>query len=226
MTFDSDFLDRYVRGELSEEDESEFEIALLDSPELQAELQTVLAIRQALRLDAESEPPGSELSTDVLQGANNWQPFALAASLLLAVFSTTMYWKVSNETASLQQQLESFKQPNTDVVTVSIDIMRSSGNRPAAIIQKPAPRSLMILEIELGEKSREQTSVRSSLKDESDQVLSTWTSEVMGWGGTSVAFLADNLPDGQVWLEIADVNGELLERRLLEFLPAKSDLQP
>ena len=218
--FNSSFIDRYVRGELSEEEECQFETSLLDCPELQSEAQTVLAIREALWLDPQRHEPVPGKSPEIPPGTARWQPLALAASVLLAVFSTTMYWKVSNETSNLQLQLNALRQPQTDVVMISIDVLRSSGDRPVAVIQKPANRALLVMDIELGVASRQQDSVHSSLRDESGQWAINWTTELRGRDAISVAFFADQLPDGRVWLEISRPGGELLERRLLEFLPS------
>ena len=43
-----EWVDRYVRDELSVEEIAAFELALLDSPEMQKELETTLALRQLL----------------------------------------------------------------------------------------------------------------------------------------------------------------------------------
>jgi hypothetical protein len=43
-----EWVDRYVRDELSVEEIAAFELALLDSPEMQQELETTLALRQLL----------------------------------------------------------------------------------------------------------------------------------------------------------------------------------
>jgi len=49
-------------------------------------------------------------------------------SVVRAVFSTTMFWKVSNESADLQHQIVFLRQPNSKILPVQIDIMRSASN--------------------------------------------------------------------------------------------------
>jgi len=44
----SDWVDRYMRNGLTTEEEAVFETALLDSPDLQLQLETALGIRQAV----------------------------------------------------------------------------------------------------------------------------------------------------------------------------------
>lgn len=216
--YDSNYLDRYLRNELSAEEEAELETVLLDSPELQDELEAAMALREALRLDEEAKSFDNEEPANLLEGRNNWQTLALAASVLLAVFSTTMFWKVSNESAALQQQIDTMGQPFSDVLTVSVDIMRSGGNVPDVVVQKPRSNALLLLEIELNPRGQQLDEIRMTLRDESRSELLAWTSAVHGQDYVTVAIPSRQVPDGRVWLEMSESNGEVFDRRLLEFL--------
>lgn len=221
--FDSAWIDRYLRSELSQDEEAALETALLDSPELQDELEVALAMREALRLDDENEPAVKEEPLDYLKGKHNWQPLAMAASVLLALFSTTMYWKVSNESAALQQQVDALNQPHASVLTVYMDIMRSAGGTPDIIIQKPAANALVLLDIELSPQGQRMDSILMSLKTESATEGLIWRVEVAASSRVTVAFTSGQLPDGRAWLEMSDPQGKVFERRLMEFLPARAE---
>lgn len=215
----SELLDRYLRNELSADEEAVFETALLDSDELQEALETALALRETIQHDHPAEPYGTGSPEDVLKAHNHWQPFALAASLLLAVFSTTMYWKVSNESMALRHTVDSLNQPYTNLQTVSVEIMRSGGKTPDIIIQKPDHSALLLLEIELSERVQSLDSVHMTLGNEAHSELLAWTSILNGNRTASVAIPSQQLPVGRVWLEFTDSTGTVLDRRLLEFLP-------
>lgn len=220
--YDSNYLDRYLRNELTAEEEAEFETALLDSPDLQDALEATVALREAIRLEGEETSLEDEKTVDILEGRNNWQPYALAASLLLAVFSTTMFWKVSNDATELQQRIKVLRQPFTDVLTISVDIMRSGVNVPDVVVQKPTDKALLLLEIELSPPGRQRDTIHMTLRDESLADIVSWTSVVSGQSTVDVAIASQQLPDGLVWLEMADSNGEVFDRRLLEFLAEKN----
>jgi hypothetical protein len=264
----SDWVDRYLRNGLTTDEEAVFEAALLDSPDLQLELETALGIRQAVLLQAEEPkatrrpwlgkraklagPEGScalfnavERSRlppqagagkrDSLLGAaekayppstldarNHWQPLALAASVVLAVFSTTMYWQVSNKAGTLQSEITAMSQPRTSVLTVPVDIMRSADSQtPDVMVRKPEGNALLVLDVELSPAVAALGRVRMSLRDAQAVELLTWDSGRFDDGRVTVAFDARKLPDGKVWLEMSDGQGRVIDRRLLEFLPSR-----
>lgn len=218
----NELVDLYVRDELTPQQEAEFEEALLESPELQAEVEAVLAIQQALQREDAGESQMPTMAEDTLAGASNWQPFALAASVLLAVFSTTMYWKIGNDSINIQRELDKLRQPNTEVLMVSLDIMRSSGNQPDAVIQKPASNALLMLDIELNSQGRSQDQIQASFATDAGESVLSWVSPVRHQSVVSVGIYSDQIPDGRLWLELSDPEGQVFDRRLLEFLPALS----
>lgn len=218
----SNEIDRYLRNELSAEEESAFEQALLESTELQEALEAALALREAIRLDSAAMSSGGGEPDRLLKGTSNWQPFAMAASVLLAIFSTTMFWKVSQESTELRGRVQALNKPYAVVQKISVDIMRSGGNAPDIIIQKPGEHALVLLEIELSPLGQQQSSVHMTMRDESQSDILDWTSSVNGQRVVSVAIPSQDLPEGRVWLELADSEGKIFDRRLLEFLAAKN----
>ena len=215
--FNGNWVDRYLRNELNAEDEAAFETALFDSPELQQQLETALAIRQSFELDDRVN------KQSVLQHSgrrSHWQPLALAASVVLAAFSTTMYWKVSNEVVGLQSEIKQLNQPRAGLLTVPVDIMRSAGSQtPDVIIQKPAVSSAVVLDIELSSAVDGLDSINAALVDDQGAELLSWESSRTPLGRSQVVFSSSQLPNGRVWLEMSDKQGKVLDRRLLEFLP-------
>lgn len=215
----TELIDRYLRDELVAEEEVAFETALLESPDLQLQLETAMAIQQAILLADEID---STVVTDALpamDARNNWQPLALAASVTLALFSTTMYWKLSNETGLLHSEIDALNQPRTSVLTVPVDIMRSADQQtPDVIIRKPGADALLVLDIELSQAVAGAGQLQLVLRDTDNTELFSWAATSAENGRLNVAFSSGALPLGQVWLEISDAHGGVVDRRLLEFL--------
>jgi hypothetical protein len=213
-----EWVDRYVRDEQMVDEINEFEQALMASPEMQEDLQTVLGLRETLLLEPEQNVPEDRLLPESLEGGGNWQPLALAASVLLAAFSTVMFWKVSNDSAGLQRQLDQLNQPRTRILTVAVNIMRSAGSQaPDVIVKKPEGHSAMLLDIELAPESRLQQTLRFTLVDESGTTVLSWGGIEIDGGRAEVLLNSEQIPATALWLEIASDGGQLLERRLLEF---------
>ena len=214
------WIDRYVRNELTVEEIAEFELALMESPQMQKGLKAVLGLREALLL----EPgPGQETTVDdllpeSLSGGGNWRSLAMVASVLLAVFSTVMFWKVSNDSAALQNQLELLSQPRTVLLTVPVNIMRSaSSQEPDVIVKIPAGHSAMMLDIELNPASRRQQSLGFALLDEAGTAVLKWNATAGADGHVEALLNSEQVPATRLWLEVSSEDGEVLDRRLLEF---------
>lgn len=220
--FDSRWIDRYLRNELSEAETESFETALLESSELQDELETAIALQQALMHD--SEPVPEQISTEPgpLEARGNWQPLAMAASLVLAVSSTVLFWKAHNETQNLQHQLEELGRPVSGIVRAPIDIMRSSGQDvPDVIIQKPGPGKLLEFDIQLSPSLAGEESLIMRLLDSEGSEQLSWPIDTDGSGRVSVILRPAMLPDGLSRLEMSDTQGQFSDTRLLEFRPAR-----
>jgi hypothetical protein len=212
------WVDRYVRDELAVDETVKFEQALMDSPAMQQNLETALGLREALLLEPEQNVPRNGLLPEPLPGGGNWQPVALAASVLLAVFSSVMFWKVSNDSAGLQNQLDLLKQPRTQVLTVPVNIMRSASNRtPDVIIQKPVGHSAILLDIELGPAASNFEELVFELVDDDGTAISSWNAAPVQSGRASVLLNSEQVPSTRLWLQISSNTGQKLGQRLLEF---------
>jgi len=216
------WVDRYVRDQMTEQEMAAFEETLMDSPALQQELETVLALRGALSMQPAPPPEfeaGSESdATQTLTGAGKWQGLALAAMVVLAVFSTVMFWKTSNDAADLKRQLTQLGQPRTQVLTVPVDIMRSAGSQtPDVIVKKPPGHSAILLDIELTPAARQLDLLNFSLVDPDETLVATWVASPNPQGHSTAVFNTEDVPASRLWLEISTPGGELIERRLLEF---------
>jgi hypothetical protein len=212
------WVDRYVRDELAVDETVEFEQALMESPAMQQDLETALGLREALLLEPKQSVSRNGRLPEPLPGGGNWQPVALAASVLLAVFSTVMFWKVSNDSAGLQNQLDLLKQPRTQVLTVPVNIMRSASSRtPDVIIQKPVGHSAILLDIELGSAASKLEELVFELVDDDGVAISSWNAAPTKRGRASVMISSEQIPSARLWLQISSSEGRTLERRLLEF---------
>ena len=214
------WIDRYVRNDLTVEEITEFELALMESPQMQKGLEAVLGLREALLLEPD---PGQETGVDdllpeSLSGGGNWRSLAMVASVLLAVFSTVMFWKVSNDSAALQNQLDLLSQPRTVLLTVPVNIMRSaSSQEPDVIVKIPTGHSAMMLDIELNPASRQQPSLGFALLDEAGTAVLKWSATAGATGHVEALLNSEQVPASRLWLEISSEDGQVLDRRLLEF---------
>ena len=210
------WIDRYLRNELTAEDEARFENALLESRQLQDDLESALAVRRVLRLEARSQEAKEDPAAT---GARfPWFTMALCASLILAVLSGVMYWNVSHEVANLRSDVEGLGEPHANALIVPLDIMRSAGqDLPEAIIHKPADGTFVTLDIELSETAVAANAIHLLFRDERGAELAAWHHGAIENGRVRASFDAKHLPEGRVWLEVTDTNDRVLDRRLLEF---------
>ena len=205
-------VDRYVRDQLGPEEEAAFEERLMSDPGLQAEVEAALAIRSAFELEQRHDDAPAEVA--VAQG-NPWTPYAMAASVALAVISTLMYWQSSVETGELREQLSTLQGPQAGVLPVSVPIMRSTGGSPDAIIQRPASGGVL-RDIELSQRFHDADQLSFTLAAPGGETILSWQSGAPLNGRTTVLLPSAELPDGRVELRIAREGAEG-ETRLLEF---------
>ena len=133
--FNQDWVDRYVRDQLTDEEVESFESRLMDDPDLQDALETALALQRLQKLDLD-EAPQPDRSSIPSGSTSSWQSFALAASLLVAVGSSVFLWRASNENALLNRQLQALNTPTTSVLTVPVDILRSPDSQVPVVIRQ------------------------------------------------------------------------------------------
>lgn len=211
------WIDRYLRNELTAEDETRFETALLESRELQDDLETSMAIRRLVQLDVEAQAPGSD-SGQLPELHMPWMTIGITASLVLAVLSGVMYWNVSHEVATLRNGMQEFGKPHAHEIVVPLDIMRSASlDVPEAIIHKPGEDTYIVLDIELTQAALNAGAVRMALREPDGAELAAWYAGAVEDGRVKSYFDAEYLPDGRAWLEMTDETGRLLDRRVLEF---------
>jgi hypothetical protein len=211
------WIDRYVRNELSSEEEAEFELAVLQSEALQTHLENVLGIRQCLRMEDRQAANDGSTASEIRESPGFWRPLALAASILAAVTSVAL-WRSVDSVAGLERQLHTPQPSYASVVTVPLDVVRSAGaDKPDAIISLPTGDATLVLDIELREPASLLDEVRIALVDERRTVLLAWTSNVSAANRSASALAASQLPRGRAWLEISDGSGDVVDRRLIEF---------
>ena len=215
-----EWVDQYLRNKLSEADEEAFETALLESSELQQELETALALRKVLERASEDAMASDEADPpqQLLNSGSGWRPMALAASILLAVVSTVMWWKSGNDLATLERQVQAMSEPLTEVLTVPVNIMRSgSQTTPDVIIQKPQGRAAILLDIELGLQAREEAGLNFELVNAEDTTILAWQSAPNAQGRSTAILHSEQMPASMLWLKISTAEGDPIEQRLLEF---------
>lgn len=217
---DSAWADSYVRDKLSEEQVADFEVAMLESPAIQDQVEEALHIRQLLDCHPDKRKSRSRNFFQARSGFINWLPAALAASLLAALVSTALFVQSRQQLGHLQDQLTAALAPTTRVMTVPIDIMRSVGNGPQVVVQKPAGASAIMLEIELPPQFRELEIIQFQLRPESSTSILAWNSTPGPDGRTQVVLPSQSVPEGLVYLDIQAPGIMQPESRLLKFRPA------
>jgi hypothetical protein len=218
---DIELADMYVRNELTGDDEADFEVRMLQSPQLQQHVQTALAIKESLKLEEKlGESPSDIRNSEHHKSRNSWGQMALAASVLLAVVSTLMWAKTSIDSNQLKRQITELSQPQALVLTVPVNIMRSFGSdTPDVIVQKPSAGSVIQLDIELSGQSRAQPLLRFTLVSEGQESNVSWQASPSANGRSTVLIRSEQIPTGLVQLQISDVDGNVMDRHLLEFRP-------
>jgi len=212
-----DWVDRYVRDELSEEEVVDFEERLLTDSELQSQLEAVLVMKEALKLASEAETDPAEDAV-VAPWRNQWSPMAIAASVLLAVVSTTLYWRSNVEIGHLQDQVAALQAPRTSVLTVPVDIMRSAGSAtPDVIVEIPSGHSAIVLDIELSARFQNLPSVDFELIPQDSEAVLAWAAAPAGADTVKVVLDSEVVPVGLIQLRMSDPDSDVQESRLLEF---------
>jgi hypothetical protein len=218
---DIEWVDRYIRNQLSAEEEAEFEVRMLQSKELQQHLQTAMALKESLKLDEEigktsARPP----LTDQSRMKHRWRDMAIAASVLIALGSSAGLVVSRHQTDRLEQQIADLNQPATAVLLVPVQIMRSSEPGSShVIVQKPPGRALIQLDIELSGQAQAQAQpfLQFTLVNDQQRPVLSWQASPLANGRATVLLRNDQVPTGNVRLEISDAGGNVLERHLLEF---------
>ncbi len=212
-------VDQYLRGKLSTPDVEAFELELMDSIDLQQELETTLALRGAMAFDAKRQPASNvaELLPES-SGPSAWRRLAMAAAIALAVLSTLMWWKTGSDLVDLEGRMEALAAPLGEVLAVPVPVMRSSGGQtPDVMVQKPEGRTAILLDIELGLAARERNSLEFALVDPQGETVLSWQSAPNASGHATAVVSSEQVPASRLWLQISDATGDELERRLLEF---------
>ena len=217
MNMNEPLTDKYVRDELSPAEADDFELRLFESPDLQDELEEVLILKKALKLDISRQERRKQPSTAENTGNSNWVKWALAASVTLLVVSSYFHLSSFTETSLLRDQIVTLGEPRSDVLFATVSLKRSSSNSvPETVIQLSDQHSKMYLEIELGGRSRNDKALLFSIENKDKQTLLTWSGSPDIHGFARVILSSEQMPTGFVWLVVSSMNGETLERRFLE----------
>lgn len=220
----SSLTDRYVRNKLTPSEAEEYELQMVDSPGLQDELEEAQMLQKALRLgETESQNLEDSAAAETKNGPS-WTQWALAASIALLLGSAWIHVFSWSETNALRNQVATLSKPRSEVLFATVKIMRSAGNSvPDSIIQLPDQNSTVMLEIELGSRSRGAQSLLFSFESENTPTDLSWVGSPDTRGLTTVAINSEQIPLGLVWLVVSTSDGEVLERRLLEFKVSTQD---
>ncbi len=218
----SDWVDDYIRGRLSEAEQTAFEEQLMDDPSLQDELEVALAVRSTLQgVDAQDEAATGagampDNRKDGFAPTGRWAPYAMAASVVLAVVSVTLLWRESVRTDELRRQVAALEAPVTGVLSVPVDIMRSAGGRtPDVILVKPES-GLVVFDIEVAPRFRSLQDLVLSLRSEDGSEVFSSKVTADRHGRVTIALRSDQLPVGLNELHMTHPGLEGHDARLIE----------
>ena len=211
------WVDRYLRDELSDDEREAFELALMDSPELADSLAAAMGVQQALELGERHRPDEQRVDESPMQPPSGWRTLAMAATLVLAVFSTTMYWRASNEVSTLQNSLNALREPVGQVLSVPVEIMRSSGVQAPRAVAIPDDVGLVLLDIEVPASHASQPLLQMRLTTVDGEEITAWQSSPLPAGNHNAVIRADQLPRGEAVLEVHTPDGQLIYQTALEF---------
>lgn len=149
----NNLVDRYLLGQLSEDEADEFEAYYLGSPETVAELETTEALLTGLRRSPQGGGKVAALRPAPAWSARAGQWFGLAASVVAAVSLVFAF-----QSRSALEQARSGSAPAAIDVPINIPIVtlaatRSAGpgaDAPAAVIELPAGAGYVALALDLG----------------------------------------------------------------------------
>ena len=221
----SERVDRYVRGELDENAAAALEAELLESPELQDALEVALGVQRAVEF-AHGRPADNIVQLSRRGGLAETSrqirpPWALAASVAIAAVAAVLVWRAEAENARLQSRLAQLEQPVESVLTVPVDVMRSLGSDgPDVRIRKPAGVALLILDVEIAAQLADSPRLDLQLSDANGQSLIKWSSAPDSEGRIQLVLRTDQVPDGQLTLEIRAPDANAVDRRTIELRPA------
>lgn len=226
-------VDRYVRGEFDEPQSAAFEAELLESPDLQDALEVALGLQRAARF---AEPPvaaevlplrgharavDGPLAAGPSESAPGWRNWALAASVALAVTSTTLLWRADARNAELQTRVDQLGRPLVEVLTVPVDVMRSADPAaPDVRLRRPAGPALLLLDVEVAEQLAGAATLDLLVHGPDGAELSRGTAVPTADGRVEIALRADALPDGILTLQIGAPDAGARQTRRVELLPS------
>jgi len=216
---DFELVDRYVRNQLSAEDEADFELRMLQSKELQQHLQAALGIKETFKLDERTAKSSTKSPVADQSRLNfHWKDMAIAASVLIAVITSAGLVVSQYQSNRLEDKIAELNQPPTSVLVVPVQIMRSSKmGSSKVLVAKPSGRTLIQLDIELSRKAQAIPLLQFTLINDGQESLLRWQASPSASGRATVLLRNDQVPVGRMLLNISDNNGNVLEHHMLEF---------
>ena len=181
----SSLTDRYVNDNLSPAEVKEYELRLLEGPEMLDDLEDTLVLKKALKLDQARSHIYQNAGVPEIGSRPNWMQWALAASVVLLVFSSAFHLTSRNDNKFLKNLVTQLEQPRDNIIIATVKIMRSANNKvPGSIILLPNKNSTVLLEIELGSRSRAAQQLLFKLESEDKSINLTWSGspDVGGYG--------------------------------------------
>jgi len=225
-------VDRYVRGEFDEAETAAFEAELLESPAMQDALEVALGLQRVTQFEFEPAsaevfplptPAAAALSRPAgpRETSPGWRNWALAASVVLAVTSTTLLWRADSQNARLQARVDELGQPLVEVLTVPVDVVRSADPAAPDVRIRRSAAALLVLDVEVAAQLAGAGTLHLQLSGPDGTVLSSGNTAPTADGRVAIALRMDNLPDGTFTLRIGAADTGAVQTRRVELLPAR-----
>lgn len=216
--FDSGWVDRYVLNELSEDESVIFEAAMFESAALRRDVEVALSLQAVLGLDDAASESVQTSSPGASRRVQPWQPWAVAASVLVGVLGGAMWFKSASEISELHDQVAELSRSYDEVVVKRLDLTRSGGGTRGTPVLKPPGNALLVLDIELSPRTKDLDHAQIKLIDDAGQLISSWSGATTDRDRLSLGVRSSRLAEGPLLVEILDAEGTKLEEMRLEIL--------
>ncbi|MEM9533962.1 MAG: hypothetical protein AAGA23_23820 [Pseudomonadota bacterium] len=212
-----DTLDRYVQQRLDDNEREQFEIWLLDHPEVLEDLKLRSAMRQGVKALGEdpvdAEPPKQPRWWERWLGSPAYLGATAMACLALMVTPAALYLAERQKTDSLEQALAEARQPKPVLQRVPLIMTRSAGDKPNATLELPRQPGTLLFDLSVRPWMDSLTTVEVTIAGaglESRQM----NLPIGTRGQISIGIGTDNLEAGLIEFVVKNEGRELVEYRV------------
>ncbi|MEO1245661.1 MAG: hypothetical protein AAFX56_08235 [Pseudomonadota bacterium] len=197
-------VERYRQGELSVEEQAEFEAFFIDNDELLETLELDQLLESGMIVDSK-QPVGRELWS--LRG---WQLPVAAGVLLLLGVSLFYNVQLSGENRDYEAALSRFQSAQTNLEVLTLAPLRSQSDdfRPAAVLRLQPATLLTVVSVQLPMPTSAEFRVSIHTYPQGEAVIEIPKIEPRGAGDLVFSLSREQLPEGDYVLRASGIDDE------------------